>query len=376
MRVILLISISFAGLFATHYSSKDMLHMMESYRITTQSKMQKTTSYYKNEMRLRYKELSKLVASKWGDKNIALSNRSTFIQYSPNLITRKSIDFKNGKIKLETIVSVANKSKKLQFFQKSLTSLLNETLSEALLNDPLQTPSRKIKSLSTKKIKDLISPKNIHIANNKIKERIVVIKNQRKKIISVEIPLTSDHMQKRVKLYLPLVKKYCKKYHLKVSYVLGTIKTESNFNPFAISKAPAYGLMQIVPTTAGVDSYFTLYGTRKVPSKEYLDDPENNIELGTLYMQIIRDRYLKGIKNTQSLKFCTTTAYNAGIRNVYKVFTNKSSQNAIYKINNMSSRQVYTKLHMSTKLTREAKNYIYLIQKNSRIFTLYDKTSF
>ena len=44
------------------------------------------------------------------------------------------------------------------------------------------------------------------------------------------------------------VDKYSDKWHVSPSLVMAVIRTESNFNPFAVSAAPAYGMMQLVPT--------------------------------------------------------------------------------------------------------------------------------
>jgi soluble lytic murein transglycosylase len=81
--------------------------------------------------------------------------------------------------------------------------------------------------------------------------------------------------------------------------VLALMRQESVFDPDAVSPAQAYGLMQLLPTTAakvaGVEA-----GTL-LP----LTDPQFNIETGTAYLQQLLDRY-KG-NTIQAI-----AAYNSG----------------------------------------------------------------
>jgi len=57
------------------------------------------------------------------------------------------------------------------------------------------------------------------------------------------------------------VDKYAQIYNISPELIYAIIHTESYFNPMATSPAPAYGLMQIMPTNAGKDAAKVLYGT-------------------------------------------------------------------------------------------------------------------
>lgn len=66
--------------------------------------------------------------------------------------------------------------------------------------------------------------------------------------------------------------------------VAAVIEIESHFDPFAVSQAGAYGLMQLMPPTA--QELFAGNGRLKT---SYLFNPVLNIELGTAYMaQLLR----------------------------------------------------------------------------------------
>ena len=159
---------------------------------------------------------------------------------------------------------------------------------------------------------------------------------------------------------------YANRYDIKPSYILAIIQTESAFNPNAISHIPAFGLMQIVPNTAGKDIKAYLTGKKSKPSKDELINPSNNILMGTTYIKIIQSRYLKGIKNKENLYLCTSTAYNAGIGNLYKSFTGSlgGKLQTIKKINNANVNEIYKHLHCSSKLTNEAKQYVKKVRKH------------
>lgn len=107
--------------------------------------------------------------------------------------------------------------------------------------------------------------------------------------------------------YAEIVEIYAEKYSVDRPLVFAVINTESNFNPGAVSKAGACGLMQIMPSTAawiareiGMQDY----------SSEKLYDPAVNIELGVFYLRYLLDKF--GDSSTSA------AAYNAGETNVIK----------------------------------------------------------
>ena len=139
--------------------------------------------------------------------------------------------------------------------------------------------------------------------------------------------------------------------------------SESNFNPRARSYIPAFGLMQLVPKTAGIDSYRYLYKKKRLVSSSYLYDSTNNITLGTAYLHILYYSYLRKIKNPQSRLYCTIAAYNTGAGNIAYAFTRKYNMSkAAPLINRLTPDEVYAKLLKDLRWD-EPKHYLKKVSK-------------
>jgi hypothetical protein len=96
-----------------------------------------------------------------------------------------------------------------------------------------------------------------------------------------------------------LIRAAAKRYSVDADLITSVIAAESNFDPKAISRRNARGLMQLLPTTAahlGVKNIF---------------DPQENIDAGTHYLSDLLFLY----KNDLAL---TLAAYNAGPERVQR----------------------------------------------------------
>jgi membrane-bound lytic murein transglycosylase C len=100
--------------------------------------------------------------------------------------------------------------------------------------------------------------------------------------------------------------------------------------------------MQVVQHTAGKD-VFLMKGKWGTPSRNYLFDPEKNIDTVTAYLSILQNNYLGGIKNPTSRRYAVITAYNGGAGSVLRVFSNDKNT-AVNIINNMHPGDVYQTL--------------------------------
>lgn len=125
------------------------------------------------------------------------------------------------------------------------------------------------------------------------------------------------------------------RYDVDETLIKAIIQVESNFRPEVISKSNAVGLMQIKASTAGRDIYQNR-GRKGEPTTAQLKDPAINIDLGTAYIQLLRERHLSGIIDPETLYYATILAYVNGAGALLRTF-DKDRESAIAKINAMSA---------------------------------------
>ena len=106
--------------------------------------------------------------------------------------------------------------------------------------------------------------------------------------------------------YSELVEEYSSLYGVPSEIVYAVIKAESDFDPFAVSRAGAIGLMQLMPSTF----LWLTEMTGESLAGSSLTDPEINIRYGTFLLRFLYDCY-----DDYDLVFA---AYNAGMGNVSK----------------------------------------------------------
>lgn len=172
----------------------------------------------------------------------------------------------------------------------------------------------------------------------------------------VTIPMVKQHHQVAARGLKGSVKQSAKKYSVSPALIYAIIDVESSFNPLAVSPSKAYGLMQIMPQTAGRDVMRNVYGKNVAPSRNYLFNTSNNIDMGAAYISILRDQYLRGITNPKAREYCTIASYNGGAGNLFKTF-HKDRSKAIQKINKMSSKEVY-RMILKQHPRLETRNYL------------------
>ena len=179
-----------------------------------------------------------------------------------------------------------------------------------------------------------------------------------KKIVKIEMKLVEDHIPKRAEQFKGIIKTHSNKFAVDEPLIYAIMEQESAFNPAAKSYVPAYGLMQLVPKSGGRDAYNYVYKQDNIPTADFLYNPENNIQLGTGYLQLLMTRYFAGVTDPQCRMLCAIAAYNTGAGNVSRAFTgNTNIKKAIPHINKLSYDQLYN--HLRSKLPHaETRDYV------------------
>jgi membrane-bound lytic murein transglycosylase C len=173
----------------------------------------------------------------------------------------------------------------------------------------------------------------------------------------------------RASTYKTVARRYAEKYNIAFPLVLAIMHTESNFNPYAVSRSQAIGLMQIVAETAGNEVHRYLTGLPGNPSQELLFSPEHNIRYGTTYLHLLGRHYFGGVINPRSRQMCVIAAYNGGPGAVLRAFDSDRSK-AISRINTLSPDEVYKIL--TTDLPHaETRRYVDLVLARMQSYSAY-----
>ncbi|MFH1130894.1 MAG: lytic transglycosylase domain-containing protein, partial [Pseudomonadota bacterium] len=116
----------------------------------------------------------------------------------------------------------------------------------------------------------------------------------------VHAPRVKQHMNpERYSKYDEHIRQASSYYHIPEHLIRAVIHVESDYDPEAISRAGARGLMQLMPTTAkhmGVSNMF---------------DPKQNIFGGTRYLRVLANRFSGDLT-------MTIAGYHAGANAVSK----------------------------------------------------------
>lgn len=172
--------------------------------------------------------------------------------------------------------------------------------------------------------------------------------------VAVRIPLKPYGLRGPAKNYQAWVENYAKQFSINPTLVYAVMETESAFNPKAISRSNAVGLMQVKAHTAGKDVYEYVDFKNGQPSLNELFDSEQNIRVGTAYLGLLKHDYLSRIDNEKIKELLTISSYNGGLSTVLGLF-GKDREQAIQRLNRMSPNVVYrmlTREHPSDETRR------------------------
>ena len=316
------------------------------------------------------------ISKQWGDYKE--SSKEVWVNYSQGGDIRESVNFKTGEVEIEILVDKKTSTKQaVKQAKENVKKLLATTEKQAFENDvvaqKVETALKKhptvVKTSKLSNKEKVMTPlvKKLQTADAQVIEQLAkqmtesaaveTRKLKGKKLVKLSFKIP-DNLSNKAGRYSARVLEIAKKERIPVALVYAVMETESNFNPRAKSHVPAYGLMQIVPVSAGKDATKYLFGKAKVLAPSYLYNGNKNIEIGGAYLHILYHRYLRKIENRTSRLFCAIAAYNTGAGNVAKSFIGSYNINrAADKINQLSPAEVYR--HLRKHLPHdETKDYI------------------
>jgi membrane-bound lytic murein transglycosylase C len=304
------------------------------------------------------------VEKTWGKDEVKLPTRTHYVKYTQSYLSRAEVDFDAGAVTVETL---DEKDPKGSLRSAIVTTLLtpDDPRSVDLFTDkpiPLGGDRRPYleglvvdgrgRSITTPEAADAFAGTLLERAQ----ARKVTLESGEKTALQVQFPMVASFQNKQADKYRGVVTRAAQKYQVSPTLALAVIKVESNFNPFAVSPAPAYGMMQLVPTSGGREAYRRVKGVDEVPTKEFLFDAENNIELGTAYLGALAQDHLARVANPVSREYCVIAGYNTGPGNVMKAF-GRDRTAAFDTVNTLQPPAVYDRLRTNLPY-EETRQYV------------------
>lgn len=349
----------------------------------TQHRQQVFEEYdaYRKQAFEEYANYVKSIDAIWGEEHFADDTQKNWVEYSDDFRSRSIVDFENGLATVEVALDEAESNKK-QIVDERLAATIERMLtskgttcpyeskvdvSQPLTKEPILkglvnlTPYEEMKPQAKK---TPTSKSNVAATAKKIVEKsprkVNTVKGEdgkTRKVVQVQMSLVKDNLSKSAMVYKDLVAEFSQKFQIEQPLIFAIIEQESAFNPEAKSWVPAYGLMQLVPTSGGRDAFRYVYKRDEIPTHSYLYNPRNNIELGTAYLRVLMNQF-KSVTDTDCRRLCVIASYNTGAGNVSRAFIGATNlTKAFPKINTHNYNSLYR--YLTTNLThQEARNYV------------------
>lgn len=312
------------------------------------------------------------VAKRWGQRDTKVASRTVYVKYTQGYRTRVVTDFDHGLVTVETLDS---------------TESLKQAIVAALLtpDDPAAL--------------DLFTDRDVALDSQRLPYLYGLVRDERGRSIRtraqaerfadyltahrlalravdgevgaataryVQLRMVRNFEAKSAERYRATVEKYAARYDVSPTLVLAIIRTESNFNPFAVSAAPAYGLMQLVPTSGAREASKRVRGIDEAPTPEYLLDPDHNIELGAAYLGELSTDEFGSVSDPASRDYCVIAAYNTGPANVTRSFGRKREE-ALEAINALPPGALFERLRTELP-SEETRVYVVRVTGYRRAF--------
>ncbi|MDR9367425.1 MAG: murein transglycosylase domain-containing protein, partial [Balneolaceae bacterium] len=312
------------------------------------------------EYQMEFDQFQQDMELQWGD--FKERTKKNWVEYKKGGKVRWDVDFEEGNGTVEAIADENDNEDSLRLaIEETIVDLINskgtksempdddeeEVLSEPVLGGQIEIPEDMDSLQYAKEVSEKVEIKEVQGDDGQIR-----------KVAVLNLELVPDHLRTRAEKFRAEVNTYSKQYELDPTLVLAIIHTESFFNPMAKSHANALGLMQVVPRTAGRDVYRVLNGKDAVPSEEFLFQPDQNVLFGSTYIDILMNRYMRGIEDKTVHEYLVICAYNTGAGNVARAYINTTNFNkARDTINSMSAQENYDYL-LANLPWDETKDYL------------------
>lgn len=318
---------------------------------------QQDYSDYKKQFMARYQKFKQRVMGVWGE-GTRLSDNKVYVAYSDDLSQRTVIDYENGTLDVET---VADKPLDEAQLRVELTQLAQTSVAEQAQQDPVlaaQDVDNEASVLATwaseEEVDKLLAEAEVSASESNVQITPVNYEpgatkratTKRVKRMRMQLPQASL-TKRRATPFIDDAAVLSERLSLPQDLLLAVMEVESSFNPLAQSPIPAFGLMQVVPTSAGLDVNKLIFDKPMPPSIDVLLDARQNMVFGSNYLALLRDRYLDDIDDPQSRLYCMIAAYNTGAGNVARTFHPQgkpSVSGAVEVINSMTPEEVFAHL--------------------------------
>lgn len=323
---------------------------------------------YREAYKEEYQKFKEDMREKWGD--FKERSERQWVEYKENGDLRVSTDMKEGEGSVEVI---ADSKEEAEEVKKEMPEKVSKAMKSKGTREGFETEKLPNKEVTEEPVLNDQLKKSEDESVEEHAKKISEEKTETKKVegedgetryvVKVNFELAGDHIQKRARKVEEEVYKFAKQYDLDPALVFAIIHVESYFNPTAVSHADAYGLMQLVPTTGGRDAYRRIFNEDGIPTKQFLFQPSNNIQMGCTFADILSSNYFDKVEDKKTRRYLMISAYNTGAGNVAVAYTGDTNlSKAFPQINSLSPQENYNLLRENLEYA-EARNYLKKVTK-------------